>query len=99
MKGLRRMKAIFVLAVSTISMMAAATIVAAQDKTVLPPPPLPVDPTPLVKLITDQERAMLADARKPKKMVEVYLDIADAHLDDSLRGSESRARARSPSAS
>lgn len=69
------------LAVSTISMMAAATIVAAQDKTVLPPPPLPVDPTPLTKLINDQERMMLADARKPKKMVEVYLDISDAHLE------------------
>lgn len=81
MKRPCKLRAIFMLAVSTISMMAAATIVAAQDKTVLPPPPLPVDPTPLAKLITDQERMMLADARKPKKMVEVYLDISDAHLE------------------
>ena len=81
MKRLRNTKAFFVLAVSTISMMAAATIVAAQDKTVLPPPPLPVDPTPLVKLITEQERTMLADSRKPKKTVEVLLDISDAHLE------------------
>lgn len=81
MKRLRKIRAIFVLAVSIVSLMAAATIVAAQDKTVLPPPPLPVDPTPLVKLLTDQERMMLADARKPKKMVEVYLDISDAHLE------------------
>ena len=78
------MKATFMLAVSTVSLMAAATVAAAQDKTLLPPPPLPVDPTPLIKLITEQERAMLADARKPKKMVEVYLNISDAHLNAAL---------------
>ena len=81
MRRLRNMKLILRLAVSTISIMTAATVAAAQEKTVLPPPPLPVDPTPLVKLITEQERTMLADSRKPKKTVEVLLDIADAHLE------------------
>ncbi|HJQ70463.1 MAG TPA: hypothetical protein VKA70_15905 [Blastocatellia bacterium] len=75
------MRATFMLAVSASLILAAAPIIAAQDKTVLPPPPLPIDPTPLVKLITEQERTTLADARKPKKLVEVYLDIADAHLE------------------
>ncbi|HKG20480.1 MAG TPA: hypothetical protein VKC34_01160 [Blastocatellia bacterium] len=49
----------------------------AQDNT----PPLPVDPTPLEKLITQNERAMLTDSRNPKKLVDTYLDIADAHID------------------
>jgi hypothetical protein len=44
-------------------------------------PPLPVNPAPLEKLITQQERSMLAESRNPKKLVETYLDIADAHLD------------------
>ena len=44
-------------------------------------PPLPVDPTPLEKLITQQERAELAESRNPKKLIETYLDISDAHID------------------
>ncbi|HVF88575.1 MAG TPA: hypothetical protein VNH22_00820 [Blastocatellia bacterium] len=49
----------------------------AQDNT----PPLPVDPTPLEKLITQEERALLTESRNPKKLVETYLDISDAHID------------------
>lgn len=45
-------------------------------------PPLPVDPTPLAKLIPATELASIESARnKPKKLVEVYLKIAETHLD------------------
>lgn len=45
-------------------------------------PPLPVDPTPLAKLISANELASIESARsKPKKLVEVYLKIAEGHLD------------------
>jgi hypothetical protein len=74
------MKATFIAIVSAFALAAAAPELAAQDNR-LPPPPLPVDPTPLVKLVTEQERVALAEARKPKKMVETCLEIADAHLD------------------
>src|SRR5260370_40352298 len=36
----------------------------------LPPPPLPVDPTPLPALLTDADKVMLQQARGPKKEVE-----------------------------
>jgi hypothetical protein len=77
MKRLCKLKATFVAIVSAFAL---AATVAAQDNK-LPPPPLPVDPTPLIKLVTEQERIELIDARKPKKMVETCLDISDAHLD------------------
>lgn len=80
MKRLGKLKATFVAMVSALALAVAAPELAAQDNK-LPPPPLPVDPTPLIKLVTDQERVQLTDARKPKKMVETCLDIADAHLD------------------
>ena len=42
------------------------------------PPPLPVNPTPLVDLITAKERADLQrEAANPKKLVDIYLLIAD----------------------
>lgn len=46
----------------------------------LPEPPLPVDPRPLTQLITDAEKALLAESNNPKKLVEAYLKISDTHL-------------------
>ena len=51
---------------------------AAQD---LPPPPIPVDPTPLVQLLSASERDQLSDASNHKKEVDFYLRVADTHLE------------------
>ena len=80
MERLSKLKATIAVAVSALLLAAAQLSFAAQDNK-LPPPPLPVDPTPLIKLVTQQERIALADAQKPKKMVEVCLDISDARLE------------------
>lgn len=50
----------------------------------IPEPPLPVDPRPLSQLMSDAEKAAVADADKPKKLVEAYLKISDAHLQAAL---------------
>jgi hypothetical protein len=42
-------------------------------------PPLPVDPRPLTQLITDAEKASLAETN-PRKLIEAYLKISDTHL-------------------
>jgi hypothetical protein len=47
-------------------------------------PPLPVDPTPLSQLLSPSEQATLAEAKKPKKVVEAYLKLSDAHLEAAL---------------
>lgn len=53
--------------------------VAAQDP--LPPPPLPVDSTPLNELLTDAERVSLASAKSDnRKRMEAYLKIGEARL-------------------
>ncbi len=44
-------------------------------------PPIPVDPTPIVKLLTDKERELVTKERNPKKLTEIYLEIADDHLE------------------
>ena len=54
----------------------------AQDQ--IPPPPLPVDPTPLSELLSAAERAALAEAKNPKKTVETYLKFSDEHLEAAL---------------
>jgi hypothetical protein len=59
-----------------------ASVARAQDQ--LPAPPLPVDLTPLASLLTAAEKAQLNESRNPKKVVEVYLKISDAHLDAAL---------------
>jgi hypothetical protein len=46
----------------------------------VPEPPLPVDPRPLPQLISDSDKALLASSDNPKKLVEAYLKISDAHL-------------------
>ncbi len=76
-KTIDRLKSITVLIALALSLAASAR---AQDDM----PPLPVDPRPLEKLISDKERAELAAAKKPKKIVETYLDIAEEHLDSAL---------------
>lgn len=47
-------------------------------------PPLPVDLTPLSQLLSTAERAMLADAKNPKKTVETYLKLSETHLEAAL---------------
>lgn len=44
------------------------------------PPPLPVDLTPLVQLISEYEKAALAREPNPKKQIEIYWRISDNHL-------------------
>ena len=63
--------AIFVFSVMTVNW----RVQAAQ----IPDPPLPVDPRPLTQLISQAEKASLAESN-PKKLVDAYLKIADAHL-------------------
>jgi hypothetical protein len=65
--------------------------------TQIPPPPLPTDPTPLVELITAQERQLLQQASQPKKRVEIYLDISTDHLaaaHDAIKASDHRTAER-----
>ena len=45
----------------------------------IPEPPLPVDPRPLSQLLSDAEKATISDSN-PKKVIDAYLKIADAHL-------------------
>lgn len=44
-------------------------------------PPLPVDPTPLVDLLSAREQKSVQDAGNPKKAVEAYLKISNTHID------------------
>jgi hypothetical protein len=60
-------------------------------------PLLPVDPTPLDKLLSPAEKATLADARNPKKSVENYIKISESHLDSAMsaiKNGEARAAER-----
>lgn len=51
---------------------------AAQD---LPPPPIPVDPTPLIDLLSAIEKSQLDEARRRKKEVDFYVKVGEFHLD------------------
>lgn len=44
-------------------------------------PPLPVDPTPITKLLSAADKNYLAEADNPKKQVAAYLRISDNHLE------------------
>ena len=46
----------------------------------LPEPPLPVDPTPIAQLLSQADKATLAESNSPKKVVEAYVKISDSHL-------------------
>lgn len=61
---------------------------AAQDP--LPPPPLPVDSTPLHKLLTEAERASIETAGSDnKKLIEAYMKIGEARLSMALTHAKS----------
>ena len=62
-------------------LIAGAAIVATGQNHDLQQPPLPVDPTPIKDLLTDAERALVADPHAYKKTVEAYLAISDVHLE------------------
>ena len=46
----------------------------------LPEPPLPVDPTPIAQLLSQADKAILAESNNPKKVAEAYVKISDSHL-------------------
>ncbi|MEK6287402.1 MAG: hypothetical protein AABO57_16800 [Acidobacteriota bacterium] len=56
------------------------SVTAASSRAQLPEPPLPVDPRPLSQLLSPVDKAFLAQANNPKKLVDAYLKISDAHL-------------------
>lgn len=67
---------------------------AAQD---LPPPPIPVDPTPLVDLLSAIEKSQLDEARRRKKEVDFYVKVGESHLDmarSSIRNGDHRTSER-----
>jgi hypothetical protein len=43
--------------------------------------PIPVDPTPIVELLSVKEKESIGKERNPKKLTEVYLEIAKDHLE------------------
>src|SRR5262249_31317424 len=43
-------------------------------------PPLPVDPTPLKDLLSAEERSLVLGIHGNVKLIDVYLDISDRHL-------------------
>jgi hypothetical protein len=51
-------------------------------------PPLPIDPTPIKDLLSDSERAAIAEARLHKKTVDAYLNISDAHLEAASKATD-----------
>lgn len=79
-----------VIAIFAAWMLLCAPIAKAQDD----PPPLPIDPTPLVNLLTAQEKNLLADARNPKKAIEVYIKIAEDHVTAALEAVKNNDSAR-----
>lgn len=79
---LKILKAILPLLVVAFLFVAFATDTQAQDKYV--PPPIPVDPTPLVQLISESEKGLLAKETNPKRLVEIYLKISETHIQAAL---------------
>jgi hypothetical protein len=59
-----------------------ATLIVSLSQPQLPEPPLPVDPRPISQLLSETEKASLAEAQVhgAKKAVEVYLKLSDTHL-------------------
>src|SRR5262249_31325669 len=55
----------------------------AQDK-----PPLPVDPTPLKDLLSAEERSLVLGVHGNVKLIDVYLDISDRHLQAAVSATE-----------
>lgn len=59
-----------------------ATAIVSLSQPQLPEPPLPIDPRPIGQLLSDGEKASLAEAQAhgAKRAVEIYLKLSDAHL-------------------
>src|SRR5258706_4525089 len=59
-----------------------ATAIISLSQPQLPEPPLPVDPRPIGELLSDTEKASLAEAQGhgARKQVAIYLKLTDAHL-------------------
>ncbi|HWO00801.1 MAG TPA: hypothetical protein VNS63_16195 [Blastocatellia bacterium] len=55
--------------------------IAAAKSQDVPQPPLPVDPTPLIELLSATEKSQLEEARNHKREVEFYVRVGDSHLD------------------
>lgn len=63
----------------------------------IPEPPLPIDPRPIAQLLSDGDKLVLAEAHGPKKIIEAYLKISDAHLQsafDSIKGNDNNTSER-----
>jgi hypothetical protein len=43
--------------------------------------PIPVDPTPIIDLLPAKEKESISKERNPKKLTEIYLEIAKDHLE------------------
>lgn len=67
----------FVCLISVAAMILCVPILALAQ---LPEPPLPVDPTPIAQLLSQADKAILAESNNPKKVVEAYVKISDSHL-------------------
>ncbi|PYP87133.1 MAG: hypothetical protein DMF61_10835 [Blastocatellia bacterium AA13] len=76
----RQTSSIILLLISLLLSCCAIALASQSKQEQVPAPPLPEDPTPLIELVTEAERASLAKAHEPKKAVEALLAIADAHL-------------------
>jgi len=63
-----------------ISVIAMILCVPSSTRAQLPEPPLPVDPTPIAQLLSQADKAILAESNNPKKVVEAYVRISDSHL-------------------
>jgi hypothetical protein len=61
----------------------------------LRPPPLPVDPTPIDRLLSETERVEVQRLHDPKKAVEAYLKISDSHLAAALSAIEANSTSTS----
>jgi len=80
-RALDRVRSLFSLV--AFAMFACSAGASAQDNR-LPPPPLPVDPTPLEQLLSAQEKESLKKTDDAQKLVDAYLKISDTHLDAAL---------------
>jgi hypothetical protein len=43
--------------------------------------PIPIDPTPIIELLSAKEKESLSKERNPKKLTQIYLEIAKDHLE------------------
>jgi hypothetical protein len=68
----------------TVAFLFAVLAMDAQAQEKLEPLPLPVDPTPLVQMISETEKSILSKETNPKKQIDVYLRISETHLQMAL---------------